>query len=43
VTPNAVVTDQQRFDAIKLASQKAVKSFIAQVAADGARAKKSED
>lgn len=43
VTPNAVVTDQQRFDAIKFASQKAVKSFIAQVAADGARAKKSED
>jgi hypothetical protein len=43
VDPNAVVTDQQRFNAIKLSAQKAIKSFIAQVAADGARAKKSEE
>ena len=37
VAPNAVVTDQQRFDAIRYAAQKAVVSFIAQVASEGAR------
>ncbi len=39
VSPNAVLTDQERFDAIKFSSQKAIKSFIAQASADGAREK----
>ncbi|MDO8454764.1 MAG: hypothetical protein Q7S59_09355 [Sulfurimonas sp.] len=37
VSPNAVITDQERFDAIKFSSEKAIKSFIAKVSADGAR------
>ena len=40
VTPNAVITDQERFDAIKFGSVKAIKSFVAQVSAEGARKKK---
>lgn len=40
IVPNAIVTDQDRFEAIESASQKAVNSFIAQVSAQGARAKK---
>jgi len=39
VAPNAVVTDQERFDAIKFSAAKAINSFIAQVSAEGARAK----
>ncbi len=39
VTPNAVVTDQERFDAIKSSAQKAIQSFIAKVSAEGARVK----
>ncbi len=37
ITANAVITDKQRFDAIKFSSQKAIKAFIAQVSADGAK------
>jgi len=37
VQPNAVVTDQERFDAIRYSAQKAIESFIAQVGAFGAR------
>ena len=40
IAPNAVVTDQDRFDAIRLSAQKAINSFIAQLSAEGARAKK---
>lgn len=40
VAPNAIVTDQDRFEAIESASQKAINSFVAQVSAQGARAKK---
>ena len=39
VVPNAVVTDQDRFEAIKFSAQKAIKSFIAQIAAEGSRIK----
>jgi len=39
VQPNAVVTDQERFDAIKQSAAKAINSFIAQVSAEGARTK----
>lgn len=38
INPNAVVTDQERFDAIKLSAAKAINSFIAQMSAEGARA-----
>lgn len=40
VAPNAIVTDQDRFEAIGFAAQRAIKSFVAQVSAEGARAKK---
>jgi len=40
VNPNAVVTDQQRFVAIKESAQKAIISFVAQVSAEGSRDKK---
>jgi len=39
VLPNAVFTDQERFDAIKFGSAKAISSFIAQVSAEGSRSK----
>lgn len=39
VQANAVVTDSERFEAIKESAQKAVLSFIAQVSAEGARSK----
>jgi len=39
VAPNAVVTDQDRFDAIKFSTEKAIRAFIAQVSAEGARSK----
>ena len=43
ITPNAVITDKERFDAIKFSSVKAIKSFVAQVSAEGAREKKSNN
>lgn len=43
VEPNAVVTDQQRFDAIRLSALKAMNSFVAQVAAEGARGEYSRE
>jgi len=39
VSPNAVLTDQERFDAIKFGSAKAISSFIAQVSAEGSKIK----
>ncbi len=39
VTPNAVLTDKERFDAIKYGSAKAISSFIAQVSAEGSNIK----
>ncbi|WP_457747324.1 LPS assembly lipoprotein LptE [Sulfurimonas sp.] len=39
VVPNAVITDQERFDAIRFSAQKAISSFIAQVSAEGSRVK----
>lgn len=40
VAPNAIVTDQERFNAIDFAAQRAIRAFVAQVSAEGARAKK---
>jgi hypothetical protein len=37
IAPNAVITDQERFDAIRFSAQKAIDSFIAQVSAEGTR------
>jgi hypothetical protein len=37
IAPNAVITDQERFDAIKYSAQKAIASFIAQISAEGSR------
>lgn len=39
ITPNAIISDKQRFDAIKFSSSKAIRSFVAQVSAEGARNK----
>ena len=40
IAQNAVVTDQERFDAIKFSAAKAINSFIAQLSAEGARREK---
>ena len=40
IQPNAIISDQERFEAIKFSSEKAMKSFLAQVSAEGARANK---
>lgn len=37
VEPNAVITDTQRFDAIRQSSLKALNSFVAQVGAEGSK------
>jgi len=39
IAPNAVVTDQDRFDAIKFSAIKAIASFVATVSAEGSRKK----
>lgn len=39
INPNAIITDQQRFDAIANSATKALDSFVAQVAAEGTRQK----
>jgi len=39
IAPNAVVTDQDRFDAIKYSSVKAIASFVAKISAEGSRDK----
>ncbi len=43
IVANAIMSDQQRFDAIRYSSTKAIKSFIAQVSAEGARINKEEE
>lgn len=37
IAPNAIITDKERFDAIKNSSTKAIKSFVAQISAEGAK------
>lgn len=39
VVPNAVLTDQERFDAIKFSSIKAISGFVSQVSAEGSQQK----
>jgi len=43
VSPNAVVTDQERFEAIKFSAAKAIRSFVAKVSAEGATAKRKSE
>lgn len=42
IEPNAVVTDQERFEAIQFSAQKAILAFVAQISAEGARAKRAQ-
>ena len=37
VVPNAVVTEKERFDAIKFSASKAINEFISKISAEGAR------
>lgn len=37
VSPNSVLTEQQRFDAIKFGAAKAINSFVAQVSTEGSQ------
>ncbi len=37
IVPNAVITDQERFDAIRYSSAKAISAFVAKVSAEGSR------
>ena len=39
IEPNAIISDQARFDAIRYGAQKAIDNFVARVAAEGVRAK----
>lgn len=43
IEPNAIISDQARFLAIKLSAQKAIDSFIAAVASEGAIKKAKKD
>ena len=40
VVPNAVITDQERFDAIRFSAAKAISAFVAKVSAEGSRKNK---
>jgi hypothetical protein len=42
IAPNAVVTDKERFDAIRFSAQKAIRAFVSQISAEGARNNKGE-
>lgn len=42
IEPNAIISDQIRFEAIKYSATKAISSFVARVSAQGARSKKAE-
>ena len=42
VSPNATITDQERFEAIKFSATKAIRSFVSKVSVDGARKSKNK-
>lgn len=42
IEANAIISDQTRFEAIKYSAAKAISSFVAQVAAQGAKGQKDE-
>lgn len=37
IQPNAIISDQERFKAINFGAQKAIRSFLAKISAEGAR------
>lgn len=39
IEPKSIITDQQRYESINIAAQRAIRAFLAQVSAEGARAK----
>jgi len=39
IMPNAIISDQERFEAIAFSAEKAIKSFLAQISAEGSRVK----
>mgnify|MGYP000588535260 CR=1 FL=1 len=39
IDANSVITDQQRFDAVRYSAEKAIRSFVSQLSAEGARSK----
>jgi hypothetical protein len=39
IEPNAIISDQARFEAIRQGAQKGIDAFVAQVAAQGANSK----
>ncbi len=43
IEPNAIITDQSRFEAISQGAQKGLDSFIAQLAAEGAKPQKDHE
>ncbi len=43
IEPNAIVSDQARFEAIRQGAQKGIDSFVAQIAAQGARSQDSNN
>jgi hypothetical protein len=40
IQPNAIISDQERFEAIKFSSEKAIRAFLAQISAEGTRKSK---
>jgi hypothetical protein len=42
IEPNAIITDQARFEAIRQGAQKGLDAFVAQIAAEGATPKKDQ-
>jgi CHAT domain-containing protein len=43
IDPNAIISDKQRFDSIRFSANKAIRSFIAQVSAEGSRGDEDEE
>jgi len=43
IDPNAVLTEQQRFDAIRFSALKAISAFVAVIAAEGSQLHRGED
>ncbi len=42
ITPAAVISDRQRYEAIQFSAEKAIRSFVAQVSSEGTRPKEEE-
>ena len=42
IEAQSIITDQQRYESINVAAQRAIRAFLAQVSAEGARVKAKE-